>query len=74
VYKVCDCCGELFLESEEHEYFEDFGFVCFLCLEEGFKLPSSKEEFEESIFEKEGLESFNDGAVAMKFPQINLNS
>lgn len=40
MYKVCDNCSELFLESEEWQYFDNFGFVCVLCLDEGFEVPT----------------------------------
>ena len=69
MYKVCDCCGELFLENEEHQHFDSFGYVCFLCLEEGFEMPEHSEKDS-----KESLVLLNDEIPLEKFPKINLSS
>ena len=73
VYKVCDSCSELFLESEDHSFFEGFGFVCFLCLDEGFKLPESINGVEEAK-STDDFTSQVDETPFIKFPKINLNS
>jgi len=74
VYKVCDCCSELFFENEEHSFFEDFGFVCFLCLDEGFELPKSEDDVDKEPGEKETSALANEKIPLTKFPKINLNS
>ena len=67
MYKVCDSCGELFLPQEEHKYIENFGYVCLLCLEEGFEAPTSEDNKEAKHYEAKGQ-------FLGKFPKINLNS
>ena len=68
MYKVCDSCGELFLSHEEHKYIENFGYVCFLCVEEGFENPASEKVIKD-LENHEIKEKF-----IANFPKINLNS
>ena len=74
VYKVCDCCSELFFENEEHSFFEGFGFVCFLCLDEGFEYSTKEEIISEESTEKSEIDLSNENMPPAKFPKINLNS
>jgi len=67
VYKVCDCCNELFFKNEDHEYFEGFGVVCFLCLDEGFDLLAHSDK-------KDVIRLTSQKIPSVKFPRINLNS
>jgi len=68
LYKVCDSCGELFLSHEEHEYIENFGYVCVLCVAEGFEGPATEETIKDPE-DHEAKERFN-----ANFPKINFDS